>query len=178
MNPLPPTPTNEAVRVGEPYPGWMGRTAPPSLGSERIDPAEGNVGDRCLRAVLAAVADAAEEPLIPVVSRFEGAGIGSKALLAVLVYSYLTETYSSQEIERMLLLDAGVRALCGMNGPDAWMVRRFRRLNGSVIIRVLAEALARSETDPLASTVSVSPREEAEYRVRLAITIDREESEE
>ncbi len=65
----------------------------------------------------------------PLLKKYEGGGTSSyhpKMLLKVMVYSYLTNIYSSRRIEEALQQNIHFMWLSGMNEPDHNTINRFR----------------------------------------------------
>lgn len=86
----------------------------------------------------------------PINRKYKGGGASSyhpRMLLKVLVYGYLTNTYSSRKLEEQLRQNIHFMWLCGMKTPDHNTINRFRseKLSGilkqifSQIVLLLAE---------------------------------------
>lgn len=87
----------------------------------------------------------------PIIAQYEGGGRSSyhpRMLLKVLIYAYMTNTYSSRRIESQLKENILFRWLSGSNTPDHHTINRFRsdRLKSVLkevftqVVHLLAEA--------------------------------------
>jgi hypothetical protein len=85
------------------------------------------------QAVQAAARAIARNTLQPVCSPVAGVAFHPRALLALLTYCYVSEVFASTDIEELMRSDAGFRATCGNQIPDARTLRRFRRNNHEAI---------------------------------------------
>jgi len=65
--------------------------------------------------------------------------LNDKMLLTLLVYSYATGLYASQEIEEALNSNATIKYLCARERPDWLVLRNFRRANRPLICMALVE---------------------------------------
>jgi transposase len=93
------------------------------------------------QAVQAAARAIARSTLQPVCSPVAGVAFHPRSLLAVLSYCYLSEIYSSADIEDLMRRDGNFRRVCGNQIPDAQTLRRFRRHNREAIETCLSAAL-------------------------------------
>ncbi len=83
-----------------------------------------------------------ESRLVPVAATRTGTALQPRTLLAMLVYCYTIGVLRSQAIEEQMRQDLQFRRLCGDEYPDWHQLRRFRRLNRTVIQYCLEESLA------------------------------------
>ena len=93
------------------------------------------------QAVQVAARAIARNVLHPVCSPAAGVAFHPRSLLAVLTYCYVSEIYSSSEIEELMRRDANFRCVCGNQMPDAQTLRRFRRYNHEAIEACLQAVL-------------------------------------
>ena len=97
-------------------------------------------------------------------------------LLGAVTYCYASDVYESDRIERKLAADPQLKAAIGEQVPAAGAIRRFRRLNRSLILETLERAflkfrsakVEKPQEDP-ASTA----RSQAEQKLQLASLLDR-----
>jgi len=82
-----------------------------------------------------------EDQLVPVASPETDGRVPPRSLVAVLVYFYAVGIFSSQAIEEQMDQDEGFPLPGGNELPDGQALRRFRRLNRSVIQACLEEVL-------------------------------------
>ena len=106
------------------------------------------------QAVQAAARAIARNSLHPVCSPTAGVAFHPRALLAVLTYCYVSEIFTSVDIEELMRRDANFRSVCGDAIPDAGTLRRFRRHNHEAIetclhsvLRCMAEQRGSHPTD-------------------------------
>ncbi len=106
------------------------------------------------QAVQVAARAIARNVLHPVCSPAAGVAFHPRSLLAVLTYCYVSEVYSSTDIEELMRRDTHFRSMCGNQIPDAQVLRRFRRHNHEaietcvqVVLRYLAEQGGTHPTD-------------------------------
>jgi transposase len=62
-------------------------------------------------------------------------------MLALLIYSYATGTFSSRKIERQTYESVGVRYVCANTHPDHDTIAKFRRENGELIHECFVKVL-------------------------------------
>ena len=93
------------------------------------------------QAVQVAARAIARNVLHPVCSPVAGVAFHPRSLLAVLSYCYLSEIYSSADIEDLMRRDGNFRQVCGNQIPDAQTLRRFRRHNREAIETCIGAAL-------------------------------------
>jgi len=113
--------------------------------------------------------------LRPVARRDSGAAFHPRTLLGLLTCCYARDIFGSTEIERLMRRDAGFRALCGDEFPDAQTLRAFRRTNRLALQECLEAALeflnaqpGHHERLPLHTTVKA----EALRRLDMAACLD------
>jgi hypothetical protein len=113
--------------------------------------------------------------LRPVARRDSGLAFQAPVILAVLTCCYAREIFGSVSIERLMRKDAGFRALCGDEYPDAQTIRCFRRLNRPALQECLEAALrfldGQAEYRGSAST-GISLSAEALRRLDMAACMD------
>lgn len=83
-----------------------------------------------------------EGQMMPVAEAEAGTALQPRSMLAVLVYCYAAGIFASEAIAELMQEDTQFRALCGDAYPDWHQLRRFRRLNRSLIQHCLEELLA------------------------------------
>jgi len=116
--------------------------------------------------------------LAPVASQQAGIALQPLPLLGLVTYHYAVGILPSREIEQQLWTNAAFRAVCGFAIPRWQLIRRFRRLNRSVIQGCLAEALRRAHTHPrLLPFVEPDLSAQAATRIENAMLLDSEEDE-
>ena len=76
-----------------------------------------------------------------ILKKYKGGGTSSyhpKLLLKVLIYGYLSNTYSSRKIEQAVSINIYYMCLAGMQRPDHNVINRFRndKLKGVLKVRV------------------------------------------
>ena len=105
-----------------------------------------------------------------------------RVLLSLLVYCYLTDTFSSIDIEEMMRADETFRNLCRHELPPARVIRHFRRDNRNTIRECIFIVLCRQcqryspPGEPSARRLDAL-MEEADGRILKAMFIDHMEEE-
>lgn len=94
--------------------------------------------------VLEAVRCMDEKELSPSAPRWVGIAFQPRLMLAALTYCYALGVLAAQDIEEMMLVDKGLRALCGMEFPDWRCLRRFRRDHHLILQHTLEETFRRA----------------------------------
>jgi hypothetical protein len=144
---------------------------------------EGTESRTILVDIQQAVRTASEVGLHRVASSDASLAFQPRFLLSLVVYCYVTGTFSSVDIEELMRNDATFRNLCRDELPSARVLRRFRRENRSAIrdgiFCVLcrqSERFSRPE-DVGTSRWSEALMEEADGRILKAMFIDQMENE-
>jgi hypothetical protein len=107
-----------------------------------------------------------------------------RVLLSLLVYCYVTGTFSSADIEDLMRRDATFRHLCREEFPAARVLMRFRRENRAAVrdcvytvLRRQNQRYLRLETGGGSARFSDELMEEADGLILKAMFIDRMEDE-
>jgi hypothetical protein len=104
-------------------------------------------------------------------------------LLSLLVYCYVTETFSSMDIEELMRNDAIFRARCSDELPSARLLRRFRRDNHAAVRDAVFWVLCRqserfSRPEDIGTSCWLEAlMEQADGRILKAMFIDQMENE-
>ena len=157
-------------------------TAVQSLSTLRNSVLSGRDGDgnrTILADVQYAVRATAEASLRRVASPESNLAFQPKVLLSLLVYCYVTGTYSSVDIEDMMRRDVTFRRLCQEEFPSARLLGRFRRENriavrDCVYTVLLRQAQRRHPPDGMGDSPHLSSAlsDDADGRVLKAMFID------
>jgi transposase len=116
---------------------WVagGRTQPVAQAVDRLD-------RRSLaRLVIETVRELEGQELRRVAPEDAGAAFRPPVMLALLTYSYALGVYGAEDIERMMIEDSALCALCGREVPSGRLLRHFRRENRAALQRTLTETL-------------------------------------
>ena len=148
------------------------------------DGTQSRVSQTVLADVQFAVRAMAEDSLRRVASPQSGMAFQPKALLSLLVYCYVTGTYSSADIEDMMRRDVTFRHFCQGEFPSAHLLKRFRRENRTAvrdcIYAVLLQQSQRHEMPEAGSGGTCSSdvlTQDADGRLLKAMFIDSMEDE-
>jgi hypothetical protein len=86
-----------------------------------------------------AAAQTVQKTGTPVLPR-DGGALPGQEMLGAVSYCYAKGVYESEEIERKMMRDPGLRESVGGEVPDAKAIRRFRALNRGAIQTTLEKA--------------------------------------
>ncbi len=105
----------------------------------------------------------------------ESGAIPPATMLGAVTYCYASDVYESERIERKLGKD--LKTTVGTDLPGASAIRRFRRLNRDVIVKVLEKAFRllrrKQKSVEVGDDTVAMARTEAERKVQLASLLDR-----
>lgn len=128
------------------------------------------------QAVQVAARAIARNELHPVSSPAAGVAFHPRSLLAVLTYCYVSEIYSSAEIEELMRRDTTFRSMSGDQIPDAQTLRRFRRYNREAIETCLQVALRSIAEQNGQSPTDAELFEQAHVQLHTAMLMDMHEN--
>lgn len=100
-----------------------------------------------------------------------------RTLLALLTYCYATDLFSASDVRRKILADDVLNGLFGRDVPDERQIRRFRKLNRSLLEHCLAAALVYLEflkprLEPACLRDGLLFADEAKRRILMAACLD------
>lgn len=128
------------------------------------------------QAVQVAAHAIARNVLHPVCAPAAGVAFHPRSLLALLVYCYISEIYSSEDIEDLMRRDANFRCVCGNQIPDAQTLRRFRRHNHEAIELCLHSVLRSVAEQAGAHPTDTEIYEQAHQQLATAMFMDLNEN--